>query len=338
MPRATIWPISAAAGVARSPRRAFAQSADERAARAKRLPVLGAAPELRDTQRWFNTEHGRPLTLRSLRGRVVLLDFWTYSCINCIRTLPALKAWDSRYRHDGLTIIGLHAPEFPFERDAGNVERAIGRNGLRYAVAQDNDFATWDAWGNQYWPAKYLIDAKGHVRYTHFGEGEYDTTEESIRKLLEEAGKTELGATAEATGQKPTDLATPETYLGSKRAERFLPAAPEPGTKVYDKPAGDLPESHFALSGEWTADDERALAGKRARLYATVTGKRVFLVMSSEGDKPRKVEVLIDGKLHRTVTVSEQKLYTLASLPEPGTHSLELRFEEGVAGYAFTFG
>ncbi|HEY7455233.1 MAG TPA: cytochrome c biogenesis protein/redoxin, partial [Thermoleophilaceae bacterium] len=123
-------------------------------ARGERLPVLGRAPELRDTQRWFNTPGDAPVSLASQRGRVVLLDFWTYSCINCIRTLPELKAWDARYRRAGLTIIGLHAPEFPFERDAGNVEEAIARNGLRYAVAQDNEFANWSAYGNQYWPAK----------------------------------------------------------------------------------------------------------------------------------------------------------------------------------------
>ena len=140
--------------------------------RGERLPVLGTAPEIRGTGRWFNTRDGRPLSLESLRGKVVLIDFWTYSCINCIRTLPALKSWDQRYRDAGLTIVGLHAPEFPFERDACNVQRAIERNGLRYPVAQDNDFATWNAYGNRFWPAKYLIDQRGRVRYTHIGEGE----------------------------------------------------------------------------------------------------------------------------------------------------------------------
>ena len=153
------------------------------------LPVLADAPEIRGTQRWFNTPGGRSLSLESLRGRVVLIDFWTYSCINCIRTLPYLKAWDARYRGGGLTIIGVHAPEFPFERDAGNVGQAIRSNGLRYPVAQDNDFATWRAYDNQYWPAKYLIDARGRVRYTHFGEGDYEETEAAIRALLAEAGE-----------------------------------------------------------------------------------------------------------------------------------------------------
>ena len=130
-----------------------------------RLPVLGKAPEFVDTQQWFNTPGDRPLTLRGLRGRVVLVDFWTYSCINCLRTLPYLKAWDARYRKDGLTIVGVHTPEFPFEHEASNVAEAIERNGLHYPVVQDNDYATWNAYGNQYWPAEYFIDAKGDVRY-----------------------------------------------------------------------------------------------------------------------------------------------------------------------------
>jgi thiol-disulfide isomerase/thioredoxin len=303
-----------------------------------KLPDLGAAPDFVGNQKWFNTANGKPLTLEELRGKVVLIDFWTYTCINCVRTLPYLRAWEERYRDKGLVIVGVHTPEFSFEKEAGNVQDAIDREKIKYPVAQDNDFATWNAWGNQYWPAKYLIDAKGRVRYTHFGEGEYDTTEENIRKLLEEAGKTELGATAEATGQKPSRLATPETYLGTARAERFLPEPPVEGRHVYDTPTGDLPESHFALAGVWDANEERALAVKDARLFATVTAKRVFLVMSSEGDKARKVEVLIDGERVRTITVDQQQLYTLASLPENGTHRLELRFEEGVSGYAFTFG
>ena len=153
------------------------------------LPALGPAPDFTGNQRWFNTAGGGPLSLDELRGKVVLVDFWTYTCINCIRTLPYLKAWDERYRDKGLVTVGVHTPEFPFERDAGNVEEAIAQNGLRYPVAQDNDYATWDAYGNQFWPAKYLIDARGQVRYTHFGEGDYEETEEAIRRLLRGGGR-----------------------------------------------------------------------------------------------------------------------------------------------------
>src|SRR4051812_18986520 len=160
------------------------------------LKRLFKAPPIQGTQRWFNTPGGRPVSLDTLRRqhRVVLIDFWTYTCINCIRTLPAVKAWDAEYRKDGLTIIGVHTPEFPFEKDAGNVESAIHQDGLRYPVVQDNDYATWDAYSNQYWPAKYLIDADGYVRYVHFGEGDYGKTENAIRTLLAESGRQRLGA------------------------------------------------------------------------------------------------------------------------------------------------
>ena len=143
--------------------------------------MLGAAPEFVGTQQWFNTPGDKPLTLQALRGRVVLVDFWTYSCINCIRTLPYLKAWDAKYRKDGLMIVGVHTPEFPFEREASNVQTAIDENGIRYPVVQDNEQATWNAYANQYWPAEYFIDAQGRVRFVHFGEGEYGEKEKVIR-------------------------------------------------------------------------------------------------------------------------------------------------------------
>jgi cytochrome c biogenesis protein CcdA/thiol-disulfide isomerase/thioredoxin len=312
---------------------------DHQAMAGEALPDLGAAPDFTGNERWFNTSDGRPLSLRELRGKVVLVDFWTYTCINCVRTLPYLKAWHRRYADDGLVIVGVHTPEFTFERDAGNVADAIDREGLRYPVAQDNGYRTWEAYGNQYWPAKYLIDARGHVRYTHFGEGEYDTTERNIRTLLADAGRTGLGRTAEATAQTPSRLATPETYLGATRAERFLPAPPELGRRTYDAPPVELPESHFALDGEWTTDGERATAGRAASIRANISGKRVFLVMSSRGDRPRKVRVLIGGREHRTITVRGQRLYTLVSLPRMKRRvPLELRFDAGVSGYAFTFG
>ncbi len=192
--RATRSPTSAAAeaGSPRRPRAGGSSGAVQRLAMeggAKAdLPVIGPAPEFTGTQRWFDTPGGRPLTLAGLRGRVVLIDFWTYSCINCLRTLPYLEAWDARYRSDGLTIVGVHTPEFPFEKDAGNVAGAIAREGIRYPVVQDNDAATWNAWGNQYWPAEFFVDARGRVRFAHFGEGSYDEKERVIRALLAEAG------------------------------------------------------------------------------------------------------------------------------------------------------
>src|SRR5204862_6805018 len=175
----------------------FDPTASARPAADVMLPVLGTAPDFVGTQRWFNTAGGRPLTLAALHGKVVLVDFWTYTCINCLRTLPYVKAWSERYRRDGLVVVGVHTPEFQFEHDASNVAEAIRANGLHYPVAQDNDYATWNAWDNQSWPAKYLIDAQGRVRYAHIGEGEYGETEDAIRSLLRERGDARLaGVTA----------------------------------------------------------------------------------------------------------------------------------------------
>jgi cytochrome c biogenesis protein CcdA/thiol-disulfide isomerase/thioredoxin len=307
----------------------------------ERLPVLGTAPELRGTGSWFNTDGGRPLTLRSLRGRVVLIDFWTYSCINCIRTLPALKAWDRSYRDDGLTIVGVHAPEFTFERDADNVERAIDRNGLRYPVAQDNDFATWNAYGNRFWPAKYLIDARGRVRYTHFGEGEYDTTERAIRSLLAEAGHGGLGGRAEARVATGLAGSTPESYLGAERAERFLNGVLEPGTHDFELPArsaAELPPHHLSYEGRWRIEPSYATAERNgARVHLRFLAKRVFLVLGTRGAE-RRVQVAVDGRRTRSVTVGQHRLYELVDLPRPGDHVLTLTFEKGTEAYAFTFG
>jgi cytochrome c biogenesis protein CcdA/thiol-disulfide isomerase/thioredoxin len=306
-----------------------------------RLPVLGTAPDFTGNQRWFNTPGSRPLTLAGLRGRVVLVDFWTYTCINCIRTLPYVKAWDRRYRDAGLTIVGVHSPEFSFEKDAGNVQAAIRQNGLRYAVAQDNDLKTWTAWGNQFWPAKYLIDARGRVRYAHFGEGDYGKTEAAIRALLAERGEANLGRRARVSGAiTPSDEATPETYLGAARADRFLPGNPTRGTRDYGRAPGKLPLSHFALSGIWRVDGESAAAVRDARIDATVRAKDVYLVLSSQGEVPRRVAVALDGRPSAAggVMVRRQRLYRLAGLPRVSTHHLTLRFPPGVSGFAFTFG
>ncbi|MGH2763237.1 MAG: cytochrome c biogenesis protein DipZ [Thermoleophilaceae bacterium] len=313
------------------------------------LPVLGRAPEFTGNDRWFNTPADAPLTLAGLRGRVVLIDFWTYTCINCIRTFPYLRAWDGRYRDRGLTIVGVHTPEFAFEREAENVRRAIAQNRLRYPVAQDNEYATWSAWGNQYWPAKYLIDAHGRVRYAHFGEGAYEETEAAIRALLAEAGRERLGEMASARVETASpDLATPETYLGYERAERFLPGPLRPGVGRYPG-VDELPPVHFALSGTWRVSRESATALRDARIDARVTARKVFLVLSSEGERPHDVEVLLDGRPIRAaeagddvaggrVTVREERLYRLVSLRRVEDRRLTLRVPRGVTGYAFTFG
>jgi cytochrome c biogenesis protein CcdA/thiol-disulfide isomerase/thioredoxin len=313
------------------------------------LPVLGRAPEFTGNDRWFNTPGNAPLDLDGLRGRVVLVDFWTYTCINCLRTLPYLRAWDGRYREHGLTIVGVHTPEFTFEREADNVRSAIAANRLRYPVAQDNEYATWSAWGNQYWPAKYLIDARGRVRYAHFGEGAYEETEAAIRALLAEAGRDRLGPVAEARVETADpELVTPETYLGHERAEGFVPGPPRPGYGIYEAP-DELPPVRFALSGEWYVGQESATAVRDALIEARVTARKVFLVLSSKGGRPRDVEVLLDGRPVRAaeagedarggrVTVREERLYRLLSLARVEDRRLTLRVPPGVTGYAFTFG
>jgi cytochrome c biogenesis protein CcdA/thiol-disulfide isomerase/thioredoxin len=295
------------------------------------LEDLGPAPEFTGNDRWFNS---KPLTLAALKGRVVLVDFWTYTCINCIRTLPHLVAWDKAYRDSGLTIIGVHSPEFSFEKKASNVERALKQNGIEYPVAQDNALATWNAWSNQYWPAKYLIDAQGHVRYTHFGEGSYDKTEAAIRALLVEAGANVGGESKADREYDPSAGATPETYLGAERAERFLPGIQQLGTATYTPYDGQLPESHFTLGGRWQIEDESATAGPGATLRGNVTGKDVYLVLSGPGT----VDVTVDGKPEQTVKVTTQRLYHLLSRPTAAARDLLPRFSPGVAGYAFTFG
>ncbi len=310
---------------------------------------LGVAPDFAGNDKWLNTPGGKPLSLRGLRGRVVLVDFWTYTCINCIRTFPYLKAWDARYRDKGLTIVGVHTPEFAFEREEANVRDAIERSGLRYPVAQDNAYATWNAWGNQYWPAKYLIDAEGNVRYTHFGEGDYRETEEAIRALLAESGSDGGGELVQASAETADPgTQTPETYLGSDRAEGFVGSSPANGTRRYPA-ARALPPNGFTLGGRWRVDGESATSGGGSTLDARYLAKEVYLVMSSEGNRPRGVEVLLDGEPVRAeeagedvnagrVTVTGERLYRLVSSPGAEEHLLGLRFPPGVTGYAFTFG
>jgi cytochrome c biogenesis protein CcdA/thiol-disulfide isomerase/thioredoxin len=305
-----------------------------------KLPDLGAAPDFTGTQRWFNTPGGKPLSLAQLRGRVVLIDFWTYTCINCLRTLPYLEAWDTRYRKAGLTIVGVHAPEFGFEHDAGNVERAITGNAIKYPVVQDNALATWNAWGNQYWPAEYLIDARGRVRRSHFGEGEYDASESAIRALLAERGAHVTAARARPHGITPVShRATPETYVGAKRAQGWVGTPPTPGTRTYTPPAGAPPLHDFALGGTWNIGDEPATAVRDATITATVQARFVYLVLSPPAaDRPGAITVRVDRGKPRRLVVDRQRLYTLVSLRRAGRHRLDLALAPGTSAYAFTFG
>ncbi|HVP01436.1 MAG TPA: cytochrome c biogenesis protein DipZ [Solirubrobacteraceae bacterium] len=313
------------------------------------LPVLGRAPGFGGTQQWFNTPSDRPLTLAELRGRVVLVDFWTYSCINCLRTLPYLKAWDAKYRAKGLTIVGVHTPEFPFERSAANVRAAIAQNGLHYPVVQDNEDAVWNAYGNEYWPAEYLIDTRGRVRFAAFGEGDDARKEQAIRSLLAERGASRLGGLAHPRAQAASaGESTPESYLGAARAERFVGVQPRTGTRDFGPLAAEPPSlSHLRYAGRWTIRDDSATAGPGAALQLRFQARRVFLVLGAPG-RTRTVRVLLDGRPVTAAAGSDvhdgrarvgfQRLYRLIDLPRVETHTLTVEPQPGTSAYAFTFG
>jgi cytochrome c biogenesis protein CcdA/thiol-disulfide isomerase/thioredoxin len=318
-----------------------------------KLPVLSTqtVPDLTDPGTFFNTPNGDPVSIHQLNaeGKTVLIDFWTYTCINCIRTLPHVEALYERYKDEGLVVIGVHTPEFPFERDTDNVADAVQSNGLTYPVVQDNDYGTWNAFGNQYWPADYLIDTNGNVRYAHFGEGDYDEGEDAVRSLLAEKDSS-LGDRAPAVkAETPSkDIQTPETYLGSARADGWISGKIKSGEQDFGDAPGGLAPNDFAYSGSWDVTKEDATAGAGAGIDLDFQARRVFLVLGSP-DQDRDVQVLLDGKPitdadagkdveDGALTVGPQRLYSLVDLPKAGEHQLSLRFDEGVHGYAFTFG
>jgi cytochrome c biogenesis protein CcdA/thiol-disulfide isomerase/thioredoxin len=297
------------------------------------LRDFGQAPDFRGISLWLNS---RSLTLEALRGKVVVIDFWTYSCINCLRTLPYLKSWYETYRHDGLVIVGVHTPEFSFERVPDNVRRSVDQLGIEYPVALDNDYSTWTAWGNRYWPAKYFIDRKGHVRFAHFGEGAYEESEEVIRTLLSERGLP-APVSASIEGETSEGVQTPETYLGYARLAGFVGSRIEPNREAEYTIPTVVPENGIAYGGSWTVEAERIVAGENARLRLSYHARKVHLVLGTAGDV-ETVEVSVDGRRVNTVRVTEDELYTLASFPEDGDHTLDLRFSPGTEAYAFTFG
>jgi cytochrome c biogenesis protein CcdA/thiol-disulfide isomerase/thioredoxin len=315
------------------------------AAQASRLPELpvpskpvkaalndyGRAPDFAGISHWLNTPG---LSLDALHGKVVLVDFWTYSCINCLRTLPYLQEWDKAYRSKGLVIVGVHTPEFAFEHDLGNVHEAVQRLGVRYPVALDNDYKTWNAYSNQYWPAEYLIDQRGDVRHIHFGEGEYSQTEHDIRLLLRAGGQSSLPVPKRERQNAPAGDITPESYLGYFRIDRYdgSPLSADVETN-YSFPR-KLPRDHLAYSGRWKVESEKIVSGEDAHLRLHFHARKVHLVLGGHG----LVAVTVDGKLKGAIRVSEDRLYTLVSEPHVADGMLELMFTPGVQAYAFTFG
>jgi len=322
----------------------------------------GVLPPLDGAVAWLNSP---PLTADGLRGKVVLVDFWTYSCVNCLRTLPYVRAWYDKYENQGLVVIGVHAPEFAFEKDLDNVRRAVKDLKVDYPVAIDNDYAIWRGFNNEYWPAHYFIDAQGRIRHHHFGEGGYEESEATIRALLEEAHGGVMASAPLDTGSvqpdvggvalAPTtgDVQSPETYVGYERAEHFA----SPGGAVHDATheysiPSSLSLNEWSLAGHWTIADEKARLDKPGgRIAFRFHARDVNLVLGPAADgKPARFIVRVDGKApgddHGIDTdadgrgsVTHQQLYQLFRANGAVTErTLEVEFLDPVDAYAFTFG
>jgi thiol-disulfide isomerase/thioredoxin len=320
--------------------------------------ALVAMPPLDGATEWLNSE---PLTVEGLRGKVALIDFWTYSCINCIRALPYVRAWHEKYKNQGLVVIGVHSPEFAFEKSLRNVEREVRDLGITYPVAVDNDYALWRAFSNRYWPAHYFVDAMGNIRHTHFGEGEYDVSERVIQQLLAEAGQ---GTAAEglvtpdaqgaALASDQLSVLSQETYIGHSRAENFVsPGGIVPGAEhAYTAPER-LGLNEWALGGNWTVGDEDAiLNSETGRIVFRFLARDLHLVLGPRVDgQPIKFRVRLDGEppgddhgvdidADGVGTVTEQRLYQLIRQSgEVRNRVFEIEFlDPNVMAYAFTFG
>jgi cytochrome c biogenesis protein CcdA/thiol-disulfide isomerase/thioredoxin len=341
-----------------APRAAKASPGVASAARAA-LPVEGAMPSLSGATSWLNSP---PLTPASLRGKVVLVDFWTYSCINCLRSLPYVESWYGKYKDHGLVVIGVHSPEFAFERDLSNVAKAVKYLGVSYPVALDNDFAIWRGFDNQYWPAHYFIDADGRIRGHHFGEGDYEKSEQEIRTLLIAAGYTNLPAAGTEVGTvtglqaaaDPLHDQSSETYIGYRRAANFEPkdGLVRDRAHAYTTPAA-LALNQWALAGRWTVDAQKAvLMAQPGRIVFRFLARDLHLVLGPSADgKPVRFRVSIDGAApgenHGVDTddngdgvVTEQRLYQLIrQRGAVGEHLFSIEFlDDGVQAYSFTFG
>jgi cytochrome c biogenesis protein CcdA/thiol-disulfide isomerase/thioredoxin len=322
------------------------------------LPIEGAMPALAGAVQWLNSE---PLTTEQLRGKVVLVDFWTYSCINCLRALPYVRAWAEKYKDQGLVVIGVHSPEFAFEKDVGNVRKAVKDLKLDYPVAIDNDFKIWRAFKNPYWPAHYFIDAKGNIRHHHYGEGEYDKSEQVIQQLLAEAGQGRVpgdlvkveasGAQAAADG---ANVRSPETYVGYQRAEHFVSTGGFAKNQAhrYTGPA-TLQLNQWALAGDWRVGAQSAVLDRSGgRIIYQFHARDLHLVLGPGADgKPVRFRVLIDGKppgadqgmdvdAQGRGVVTGQRLYQLVRQKGGvAEHRFDIEFlDPGAEAFAFTFG
>jgi len=314
------------------------------------------APEFTGINQWLNNPNGagtssQPLTLASLKGKVVLVDFWTYTCINCIRTLPYVTTWYDKYKDDGFVVVGIHTPEFAFEHETSNVENAIKQYNIHYPVAQDNDYATWNAYNNEYWPAEYLIDENGIIRRTEFGEGNYPQMEMAIQTLLKQAGKKTPTTISKVNAIAPSGDISPETYLGSARMMYLYPnGSTDNGTQTFTLNE-NVSTSTFSYGGQWTISDDSATAGKDAAILYDAKAERVYIILRPNGVSNGTVKVLLDGKpissavagsdvKNGIVTVDSDRLYNIVDFhTKIETHKIQLDFQSpGIQAYTFTFG
>ncbi len=323
------------------------------------LGDYGVAPRFVTRGLWFNTEGiapatgqpaqggSMPLSMDDLKGKVVVIDFWTYSCVNCVRTLPYLRAWYDAYKSRGLVIVGVHTPEFEFEKSPANVAKAMRELGVTWPVVQDNDYQEWNAYANQYWPAHYFIDAKGEVRYFHFGEGEYDVSERVIQALLREAGADLSGVASRAPSKAATiDSQTPETYLGYDRISGFATAVKlAPDTPADYRPAHPAGNGEWSLDGRWTITPQYAVPETQGTLELGFDAKNVFLVVEPQGPGG-SIEVALDGRpapdtpdvRKGNLAPGESRMYQVVGLPKRGAHVLRLAVKGKLRLFAFTFG
>jgi thiol-disulfide isomerase/thioredoxin len=294
------------------------------------LKNYGPAPEFKGITKWLNSD---PLTIAGLRGKTVLIDFWTYSCINCIRTLPHVTGWYDTYRNDGLVVVGVHTPEFAFEKETSNVQDAIKRFGIHYPVAQDNDYGTWNAYNNQYWPAEYLIDKNGDIIDAHFGEGNYDETENIIRTLLG------LGmAKATPANDNLSQVQSPEMYFGTNRLQYLTPSqSPSANAAKYIFPT-NLALNNFAFNGNWQFGPESVkLVSGQGSIRLKFHAGKVHIVASSPS--PAKLTISVDGKSQPVITVKNSELYTLFDSSDYSDHIIEIIIDQsGFEAFTFTFG
>jgi len=304
------------------------------------------AKEITDPSGFINTPGDLPITLSQYIGKkVILIDFWTYSCINCQRTVPYLEAWYTKYEDQGLVVIGIHTPEFEFEKDYNNVSAAVKRLGITFPVVMDNDYGTWNAYDNHYWPHKYLIDIDGYVTYDQIGEGNYAEDEMKIQQALQQraqilgTGQTISGGLVNPTGaDSDIEAGSPETYFGSSRNE-YLGNGTQavPGSQTLSYPQTIAPNTLY-LSGTWNFVDEYAQnTSATAGIKYTYSAKDIYFVAGAP--TPVTVDVIQDGVKVNTITVSDNKLYTLVQNPTAGTHTIELQVQgAGLQAYTFTFG